>query len=167
MCPADVGQHADGRVDDGAQGVHLAHLGDAGLEDADLCVLVHQPDGERHANLRIIASWRACDGLVRRNELIEPLLDHRFAVAAGDAYHRDVEFLAVQLGQVLQCLEGAGHAQEVGARVFFMGVGQCRYDEVAHAPVVEVAYVFMSVVALRAQGEKQSLLGKAQRAAVG
>ena len=56
-----AGEHADGGLYDVAQCIHLAGLADARLEDADLRLLVEQPYGEGHANLRVVAAWRAHD----------------------------------------------------------------------------------------------------------
>ncbi len=56
MGGTEVGQHGDGRLNDVAQGQHLTWLTDAGFEDTHLRVGVHEPHGEGHTNLRIIAT---------------------------------------------------------------------------------------------------------------
>ena len=52
------GKHADGGLDDVAQGKHLTRLTDTGLKDTHLGLLVQQPYRERHADLRVIAARR-------------------------------------------------------------------------------------------------------------
>ena len=167
MGAADVGQYADGRIDDGAQGIHLSHFGDAGFEDAHFSLLVHEPHGKRDTDLRIVAPWGACHVLVGRDELVEPFLHHGFPVASGDAHHGDIELLAVQFGEVLQRLQRTYDAQEVGSGEVLTRTGKLRHHKVAHTAVIEVNDVFMSVVTLRTQGEKQGFFRKTQRTAVG
>ena len=48
---ADIGEDADGGLDDLAEVVHFARLGDAGLEDCHLMVGSHLPDGDGDADL--------------------------------------------------------------------------------------------------------------------
>ena len=61
MGVAKAGQHADGGLDDVVQSHHLAWLTDACLKDAYLGLLVQQPHGEGHANLRVVGTGRAGD----------------------------------------------------------------------------------------------------------
>ena len=56
---ADVRHHADGRLYDGTERLHLVGLGDARLEDAHLRVLRELPHAERHPHLRIVGARRA------------------------------------------------------------------------------------------------------------
>ena len=58
---AEVGKHGDGGLYDVAQGLHLSRLADARLEDAHLRVVVHEPNAQRHAYLRVVAAGRARD----------------------------------------------------------------------------------------------------------
>ena len=172
MGGAEAGEHADGGLDDVAQGVHLARLGDARLEDTDLRLLIEQPDGEGHADLRVVTAGRADDLLRGQQQLIEPLLDHRLAVGAGDADHGHVELVAMTLSQPLQGGQRRGHHQEVGIlhpREFIAAVGlqALGLDHVvAHASPIEVDDVAMAVVAGGREGEEQRLLRETKRAAV-
>ena len=81
---------------------HLARLTDARLEDGHLGLLAEEPDRQRHAYLRVKGARRAHDLLRRQQQLVEPLLDHRLAIAAGDADHGNRELVAMALGQPLQ-----------------------------------------------------------------
>ena len=74
MCVADECQHSDVGLDDSSQSLHLTRFGDACLEHAHLTLLVKQPYGERHTNLRVVAARRTCHLQFWREELIEPLL---------------------------------------------------------------------------------------------
>ena len=56
-----IGQYGDGRLDDVAQGKHLARLTDTSLEHAHLGLLIHQPDRQWHTYLRIVTAWTAGD----------------------------------------------------------------------------------------------------------
>ena len=58
MGRAQTGEYADGGLDDVTQGRHLSWLADAGLEDADLRLLVQQPYREGYANLGVITAGR-------------------------------------------------------------------------------------------------------------
>ena len=57
MSSADVGQYANGRFDNILQGTHLSHLRNSSFENSEFGLLVHLPNGQRHADLRIIAAW--------------------------------------------------------------------------------------------------------------
>ena len=50
------GEYTDGRLDDVAQGHHLTGLTDTSLKDTDLRLFIKQPNGEGHANLRVVAA---------------------------------------------------------------------------------------------------------------
>ena len=47
----DIGEYADGGLDDVLQACHLTGFGDASLEDGHIVLAVHLPDGERDAYL--------------------------------------------------------------------------------------------------------------------
>ena len=65
--------------------------------------------------------------------------------------------------QPLQCHERIGHFQEIGIRKsHFPVVRQVHHHKVAHAPSVEVGYVFMPIVALRLESEEEGTLGEAE-----
>ena len=113
MRPSDVGQDADGRLDDGLQRPHFARLGNACLKDGQLVVFAHLPHGQGHADLRVVAARRADDAPVVAQQLVEPLLHHRLAVAARNAHYRDAELRPVLLGQLLQGLQGRRNKQEI------------------------------------------------------
>ena len=113
MGASDVGQDADGRLDDGFQRPHFARLGDASLEDGQLVVRPHLPDGQGYADLRIVAARRAHDATVVAQQLVEPFLHHRLAVTARDAHHGDAELRPVQLRQLLQSLQGRRNKEKI------------------------------------------------------
>ena len=80
MCVADECQHSDVGLDDASKSLHLTRFGDACLEHAHLTLLVKQPYGERHTNLRVVAARRTRHLQLRREELIEPLLHDGLSV---------------------------------------------------------------------------------------
>lgn len=85
------GEDAQRGLDDVVQGLHLALLADASLEDAHLRMLVEQPYRQRHTHLRVVAAGRAHHVAVFAQQLVEPLLDHRLAVRACDAHDGEAE----------------------------------------------------------------------------
>ena len=166
MCTPDVGQDTDGRLDDGAQGFHLTHFGDTGFEDAQLGVLVHEPYGERHTDLGVIASWRTGNDTVRTEQLVQPFFDDRFSITSRDADDRHLKLFPVLGSQALQTFQWVGYNQKIGILV---GGSRLRYfihDEIAYSLLVKVWDVFMSVVTFCLQGKKQSFFRKTQRPAV-
>ena len=58
MGSTQAGEHADGGLDDVTQGIHLAWLADACLEDTHLRLFVQQPYGEGNTYLRVVAARR-------------------------------------------------------------------------------------------------------------
>ena len=168
MGSAEVRQYGNRRLDDVTQGKHLSGQTDAGLEDADLRLVVHEPYRQRHTDLRVIRTRRACHKAVGREYLVQPLLDDGLAVGARDADDRDVELVAVTLGEALQGLEGVGDTEEVSLREpLLVVVGNSRHHEVVNPTVVQAGEILVAVVALRLDGEEQRLLGETQRTAVG
>ena len=132
MCLPDVGKDAYGGAYDRCYALHLARLADASLEDGCLRAAAEVPYAEWHACLRVVGAWRTCDAHGWREELAEPFLDHRLAVAARDAYDRDVRELAAMVcSKLLKCCYGICHKQVVGIGldVFW----QARYDKVSRA----------------------------------
>ena len=167
MGRAEVCQHRYGRLDDVAQGKHLARLAYASLEDTNLRVVVHQPHRQWHANLRVVGTWRASHETVGREHLIEPFLHHGLAIGARDAHYWYVELVAVALCKTLQGLQGVGDFKEVALwEASLVIVGHGCYNEVAHATQVKVLDILMTVVALRLDREKQGFLGETKRTAV-
>ena len=153
-------QDTDGGLYDVVQGHHLARLADACLEDAHLGLLVQQPYRERHANLRIVRTRRAHNLLRRQQELIKPLLDHRLAVGPGDTHDGNVELVTMTFGQTLQGCQRRRHFQVVG--ILLRMLRHLFHHERADTTTIELADVVVAVVALRAQGEEQCLLGKTE-----
>ena len=117
--------------------------------------------------LGIVASGRSDYRVVRRQQLIEPLLDGGLAARTGDAHHRYVEAAPVGAGEILQCSCDARHEQDDGVGSIGHVVGYVARNEVAHSAVVELSHVAVSVVVAGADGEEQRLCGIGQRTAVG
>ena len=143
MRPGDVGQDADGGLDDGLQRLHFARLGNARLDEGQLVLVVHPPDGQGDADLRIIAAGRTHRHAVGREQLVEPLLHHGLAVAARDAHHRNLETRPMVFGQLLQGFQRSGHHQVVGIRLQPFGAVLAHLleslatdDKIAHSPHV-------------------------------
>ena len=150
MGSAEICQHGNGGLNDVAQGSHLARHADASLKDAHLSGLVHQPNAQGNANLRVVAAGRTGDNHRGREQLIEPLLDHRLAVGTSNANDGDVESVSVALGQTLQGLQRTDNFQEVCFGVYlFVILWYIDDNKVAHAPTIELRNVVVAVVALR------------------
>ena len=84
------------------QGIHLAQLADARLENAHLSLVVEQPHGKRNSNLRIVTLGGTGDHMVGRENLIEPFLHHRLTIGTRNAHNRYVELVTMTLSQSLQ-----------------------------------------------------------------
>ena len=65
----EVGEHADGRLNDELQLRHFLGLAHAGLEDAQGVFGSHLPDAERYAHLAVPASRAADDAFLATQEL--------------------------------------------------------------------------------------------------
>ena len=180
VSPSDGGEYADGGLDDALQGTHLTRFGDTGLEKGQLVVLLHLPDGEGDANLRVVTAGRAHDAPVGAEQLVEPLLDDSLTVAAGDAHHGDVELLAMTLGQLLERLERTRHQQVVGigphhglpmsAGINLRKVGDETLfgkNKIPYTTPIEFGHVLGAIVAACGQRKEERLFRKAQRTAVG
>ncbi len=168
MGNTEVREYGDRRLDDVAQGEHLTGLTDTCLEDADLRLIVHEPYRQRHTDLRVVGTRRACHEAVGREHLVQPLLDNGLAVGARDADDRDIELVAVTLGEALQSLEGVRHLEEVSLwEPLLVVIGNSRHHKVVNAAVVQTRDILVAVVALRLDGEEQRLLWETQRTAVG
>ena len=180
MGSSDGGEYADGGLDDALQGTHLTRFGDAGLEEGQLVALLHLPDGEWDAYLRVVAAGGAHDASVGAEQLMEPLLDDGLAVAAGDAHHGDVELLAMALGQLLQRFEGVRDQQVVGigphrglpvsAGINLRKVGDETLfgkNKIPYTTPIEFGHVLGAIVAACGHRKEERLFRKAQRTAVG
>ncbi len=64
MLGTDIGNDAYRWADDAFKPCHLARLGDTCLEDSQVGLLVHLPNGQRHTNLRVVRLRRAGNGIV-------------------------------------------------------------------------------------------------------
>ena len=160
-------QHTDGGLNDVVQSQHLPRLTDTCLKQSNLGLLIQQPYGQRHANLRIIALGRAGHFHRRHQYLVEPLLDPRFTVRTRDAHHRDVEFITMTLSQSLQGCQRRGYLEEICIWEKRLIVSRFMfYHKRADTTTIEFIDIFMSIITFGAQGEKQGLLGETQRTAV-
>lgn len=161
---ADIGKDTDSGLYDILQTRHLPHLGDAGLEDRHIVLRAHLPDGERHANLRVVALGAGDDAVLGGEELHEPILDDGLAVASGDAHHGDGELLAMGGGDTLEGQEDVVDTPEVGIVVVGGEVG--RHHEVAHTTLVETIDIATTRVTLGGDGEEEGAVGLGEGAAV-
>ena len=99
------GQQTDGGLDNVCQRLHLVGLTDTSLKESYLRLFVEQPHRQRHTNLRVITLGRTGHRHRWRQQLVEPLFDHRLTVRAGDADDGDVKFVTMALGQALKSLQ--------------------------------------------------------------
>jgi hypothetical protein len=167
-----VGKDAYGWAYDVAEPIHLAGLGDAGLEDSEVVVGLHLPDREGDADLGVVAFGVGDDVVVGGEELDNPILDDGFAVAAGDADDGDFELLAVGFGETLKSQNdildepdvGIGQSVDGGTEVF-VDIG--RDDEIADTLAVEFGDEEGAIVAFGGDGEEEGVFGIGELAAVG
>lgn len=162
---ADIGQDADGGLDDVGEGLHLIGFGDASLEDGQVVMLGHAPYGKRHANLGVVAVGTSHDEEVVVEHSVEPFFDDSFAVGTGDADDRVVELGTVVFGEGLEGSEGVAYDEEIAFRVK-VGGGEVGYHEVVHASAGQFGDVAMAVVLVGLEGEEESLVGFAHLPAV-
>ena len=155
-----TGQHANGGLYDVVQCHHLARLTDAGLEDAHLRLLIEQPHAEGHTYLRVIRAGRTYNFLRGQQQLVEPLLHHRLAVGARYAHDRDAELVTMTFGQSLQGSQRRRHLQVVG--IVMYGLRHLLNDKCPHTTLVQLFYITMTVVTLRAQRKEQRLFRETQ-----
>ena len=161
MSRTQTGQHANRGLDDVVECLHLARLANAGFEDAHTRVLVEQPHRQRHTDLRIVATRRTCHLLRGQEQLVEPLLDPGLTVRARDTHDGNAKLVAMAFGQSLQSSQRRGYFQEVGLRIALCeSLRNLLYDKAANATTIEFIDIPMPVVALGAQGKKQSLFGE-------
>ena len=114
--------------------------------------------------MRVIAAWTARNGEIGCKQLVEPFLDQRLAVAAGNADDGNVEARAVVCSQMLQSLKGIGHDQEgrigeVALRLFADHKG-------ADATLIEVRNVVMPVATVGPKGKEKRRFRIAEAATV-
>ena len=156
VCRTDVGEQPDGGLDDGAQAVHLAGLADARFEDAQGVFRTEVPHAEGHAHLAVPAAGAAHDVLMAAQQVEEPFLHHRLAVAAGDAHHGQGEVGAVPGGDALQGIEGVRHVQGQG----HAGGGLAHHGAL-QAALHQLGQVAVPIMPGTLQGQEQgALLGQ-------
>ena len=136
MRPSDVGQDAYRRTDDALKGFHFSHFGDAGFKETKFRPLVHEPNRQGDAYLRIIASRRTGNDTLGAKQLVNPFLHHRFSVASRNAYHRHIKTGTIFFGQALQCLQRMRHLQEVRIGILCPVLRQFAHHKITDAPFV-------------------------------
>ena len=160
-----MGHYTDSGLDYALQGIHFARLADSRFEDTQLRILGQTPYRERNANLRVPRTGRARYAVVGREQLIEPLLDNRLAIAASNTYNIKVTHLgndsfAMPLGQALHGFQRRRHLQIVCIGLHI--VRQLRNNKVAYATTVQLWYIAMSVILLCANCEEKTLFGEGE-----
>ena len=103
---ANSSENADGGLDDLFQFFHFASLRYACFEYCQLVVRLHKPYRKRHTQLRIVAFGAAHQIKRFAEQLTQPFLYYRFAIAAGNAYYRYVELFSVSSSYLLQRTKG-------------------------------------------------------------
>ena len=167
----DVGEDADGGIDDAAEVLHLASFGNAGLEDGKLVAVVHLPDGERHAYLRIVAAGAGDGFTVVSYKLDNPVLDNGLAVGARDAHHGNVVERAAIGGKLLEGHDDVLDLPEVGTlaagELLLEGLFDLlRNDEIADSAGIEVIDIAATRVALGGDGKEETVCKIGRTAAV-
>ena len=113
MGTTDIGQNTNGRLNHSFQSSHLPHLGNAGFENTQFGFFRKLPHRKWDSNLRIITAWRANDATIRAKQLVQPLLHNGFSITAGDTDHRDLKFITMCFGKLLQSFQRIGNDEEV------------------------------------------------------
>ena len=169
---SDICQHADGRTHNILQTRHFAGLGDTCLEHCKVIFGTHLPNGERHANLRVVAFGARNDVVSFREQLHNPVLDHGLAVAARYSHHGNAVLLATALGQSLQSGHHIIDYQHVGTFESGNAIGESLAlaggkHKAAHPFAVKLVNVTATRVSFGGDGEKQSGVGTREGTAVG
>ena len=176
MRPADIRNHANRRLYDVAQRIHLSRLADTRLEDAHLRLLIKQPNRKRHANLRVIRTWRTGHHQIprliffrnhTRKHLIQPFLHDGLTVRARDTHDGNTELITMALSQPLQGLLRMEHLQEVPVRILHRIIRwHLLHHEASHSAVIQFIYIPVSIVSFTLQSEEQRFFRKTEAPAV-
>ena len=137
MGRTQIGKHADGRLYDIPQRLHLIGFTDTCLKESDTGMLVHQPHTEGNSDLGIERSRTSRYGMGGQQQLVNPLLHHRLTVTACNAYDRNLELITMPLSQSLQGFQCVGNPEEISLRIVLLPlVGQLLHHEAPHPTVV-------------------------------
>ena len=144
---AQRGEHTNGGLDDIAQCCHLTRLTDTCLEERHLTLCIQEPHTEGHTYLRVITTWGTGHHHRGREELIEPFLHHRPAIAACESYYGDIKLITMTFCQSLKCFQWTHHNEEVGIRIVIYGLWQMTHHKIPHSTPIEVADIPVTVIA--------------------
>ena len=112
---AEMDEDTDLGTDDAGEGRHFSRMGDAGLHEVEVGLVVEGPQGERHADLAVPASRAAGDPPVLTSQGVGPLLDGGLAVGPRDADDFARPRKTGEGAELLEGEEGVGNAEHDGA----------------------------------------------------
>src|SRR5690606_38292045 len=136
---------------------HFPRFADARLEDAQRMVRADGPHAQRYTHLAVPATRVAHNALAVPQQLVQPLLHHGLAVAAGDADHGQAELAAMPGRKGLQRLPRVLHLDH--AQPAILRYLPALYQEAAGTPLAQRVDVAVPVVVLAAEGDEQGVLG--------
>ena len=116
--------------------------------------------------MRIITTGRTGDNPFRTQQLIQPFFDNRLAITARNPDDRHFKTATIFLSQALKSFQWMRHLQEIGFFVIFHILQQITDNKITDTSLIQVRYIFMPIVPLRLQSEKQGFFSKTQRTAV-
>ena len=101
--------------------------------------------------------------VVCAEQLAQPLLHHRLAIAARDTHYGNLELCAVLLGKLLECGKRVAYKEEVGLGhcLQLLLARTCRYYKMMHTTPIELRNVAVPVATTRHKRKEECLLGKA------
>ena len=147
------------RTDQVGQGLHFPGVRDARLKQRHFVVGTEVPDRQRHPHLGVVAARTAHYREMRCKQQVEPFFDHGFAVASGNAHHRQLVAVAVRCGQGLQATQRIGDHHLGGvARQFHFVLRQKQ----AHPGFIRTQGVLVAVVTRAFECDKQRIPWKMQ-----
>ena len=162
MRPADIGQHTDSRTDNRLQGFHFTHFRNTGFEDSQFGMFVHHPYRQRHSDLRIIATRRTDDSLVRTQQLVKPFLHDGLSIASGYSDYGHLILFPMFPRKALQGFQHIAYHQKIHIGAVFHFFRNLCNHKVIHTSRIQFRYVFMPVIAFGLQCEKKRFLRETQ-----
>ena len=133
------------------QALHLAHFGDASLNESHILVTLNHQQRQSNTQLRIITHRRGDKSCSRRQGASGQLLDDGLAIRACNTYYHTTERSSMCCRQTLQRLQGIIHAYIAS----ILGNDALTLDHKgSHARAIHRIDIVMRIVVLAAHGYK-------------
>ena len=111
---AEMDEDTDLGADDAGEGRHFSRMGNPGLHEMEVGLVVEGPQGKGNPDLAVPASRAAGDPLVLTGQCVGPFLDGGLAVGSGDADDLARPGKAGEGAELLQGEQGVGNAEHDG-----------------------------------------------------